>query len=147
MIPSVCFLPSPIDTSTHSKVLSLVVVFAAISAPLKLKASRGPPTPINRNQASQPRGGQSMLGKRSFDTVSSLDIDRFHFCDVISRSSFIRTFLVVMSCPSILIQPVSGSGVLLLVCRLVWNCSVEGLYSSYCDQFIYDAQTTLNLVF
>lgn len=147
MIPSVCFLPSLIDTSTHSTVLSLVVVFAAISAPLKLKASRGPPTPINRNQASQPRGGQSMLGKRSFDTVSSLDIDHFHFCDVISRSSFIITFLLVMSCPLIVIQPVSGSGVLLLVCRLVWKCSLEGLYSSSCDQFIYDAQTTLNLVF
>lgn len=78
--------------SIHSKVLSLVVVFAAISAPLKLKASRGPPTPINRNQASQPRGGQSMLGKRSFDTVSSLDTEQFHFCDVICRSSFIKTF-------------------------------------------------------
>lgn len=43
---------------------------AAISAPLKLKASRGPPTPINRNQASQPRGAQSLLGKRGFDSVS-----------------------------------------------------------------------------
>lgn len=78
--------------ATHSKVLSLVVVFAAISAPLKLKASRGPPTPINRNQASQPRGGQSMLGKRSFDTVSGLDTEHFHFSDVICRSSFIKTF-------------------------------------------------------
>lgn len=45
-------------------------VFAAVSAPLKLKASRGPPTPINRNQASQPRVGQSLLGKRGFDSVS-----------------------------------------------------------------------------
>lgn len=45
-------------------------VSAAISAPLKLKASRGPPTPINRNQASQPRVGQSLLGKRGFDSVS-----------------------------------------------------------------------------
>uniref|UniRef100_A0A3Q1EY13 Metastasis associated 1 family, member 2 n=1 Tax=Acanthochromis polyacanthus TaxID=80966 RepID=A0A3Q1EY13_9TELE len=42
----------------------------SISAPLKLKASRGPPTPINRNQASQPRVGQSLLGKRGFDSVS-----------------------------------------------------------------------------
>lgn len=42
---------------------------AAISAPLKLKASRGPPTPINRNQANQPRVGQSLLGKRGFDSV------------------------------------------------------------------------------
>uniref|UniRef100_A0A8D3BSX7 Metastasis associated 1 family, member 2 n=1 Tax=Scophthalmus maximus TaxID=52904 RepID=A0A8D3BSX7_SCOMX len=48
----------------------VVVVSAAISAPLKLKASRGPPTPINRNQASQPRVGQSLLGKRGFDSVS-----------------------------------------------------------------------------
>uniref|UniRef100_A0A7N8YM42 Metastasis associated 1 family, member 2 n=1 Tax=Mastacembelus armatus TaxID=205130 RepID=A0A7N8YM42_9TELE len=31
-------------------------------------ASRGPPTPINRNQASQPRVGQSLLGKRGFDS-------------------------------------------------------------------------------
>uniref|UniRef100_A0A8C4HEP6 Metastasis associated 1 family, member 2 n=1 Tax=Dicentrarchus labrax TaxID=13489 RepID=A0A8C4HEP6_DICLA len=45
-------------------------VSTAISAPLKLKASRGPPTPINRNQASQPRVGQSLLGKRGFDSVS-----------------------------------------------------------------------------
>lgn len=59
--------------------ISPVVVFAAISAPLKLKASRGPPTPINRNQASQPRGSQSMLGKRSFDTVSSRGIRSFFF--------------------------------------------------------------------
>uniref|UniRef100_A0A8C7ZJL2 Metastasis associated 1 family, member 2 n=1 Tax=Oryzias sinensis TaxID=183150 RepID=A0A8C7ZJL2_9TELE len=44
---------------------------AAISAPLKLKASRGPPTPINRNQASQPRVAQSLLGKRGFDSVSA----------------------------------------------------------------------------
>lgn len=57
----------------------MVVAFAAISAPLKLKASRGPPTPINRNQASQPRGGQSMLGKRSFDTVSSLNTSILFF--------------------------------------------------------------------
>lgn len=46
-------------------------VSAAISAPLKLKASKGPSTPINRNQASQPRMGQSLLGKRGFDSVSS----------------------------------------------------------------------------
>lgn len=46
-------------------------VSAATSAPLKLKASRGPPTPINRNQASQPRVSQSLLGKRGFDSVSS----------------------------------------------------------------------------
>uniref|UniRef100_A0A667Z1A9 Metastasis associated 1 family, member 2 n=1 Tax=Myripristis murdjan TaxID=586833 RepID=A0A667Z1A9_9TELE len=35
-----------------------------------LKAQRGAPTPINRNQATQPRGGSSMLGKRPFDSVS-----------------------------------------------------------------------------
>lgn len=48
----------------------VLVVSAAISAPLKLKASRGPPTPINRNQASQPRVAQSLLGKRGFESVS-----------------------------------------------------------------------------
>ncbi|KAF6716789.1 Metastasis-associated protein MTA2 [Oryzias melastigma] len=36
----------------------------------QLKASRGPPTPINRNQASQPRVAQSLLGKRGFDSAA-----------------------------------------------------------------------------
>uniref|UniRef100_A0A674N6Q4 Metastasis associated 1 family, member 2 n=1 Tax=Takifugu rubripes TaxID=31033 RepID=A0A674N6Q4_TAKRU len=67
-------LPKATKTPPKSKVvprqsLATIVKDLAISAPLKLKATRGPPTPINRNQASQPRGGQSMLGKRSFDTV------------------------------------------------------------------------------
>ena len=57
----------------------VVVVSPAISAPLKLKASRGPPTPINRNQASQPRVGQSLLGKRGFDSVSILHKHTFMF--------------------------------------------------------------------
>ena len=61
-------------------------VSAAISAPLKLKASRGPPTPINRNQASQPRVGQSLLGKRGFDGVS---IPRTHtHYDIFTGFSF-----------------------------------------------------------
>lgn len=68
--PQCVLSPRPFKTKKKSD--RAVVVFTAIAAPLKLKASRGPPTPINRNQASQPRGGQSMLGKRSFDTVSSL---------------------------------------------------------------------------
>uniref|UniRef100_A0A669BNU9 Metastasis associated 1 family, member 2 n=1 Tax=Oreochromis niloticus TaxID=8128 RepID=A0A669BNU9_ORENI len=46
----------------------------SISAPLKLKATRGPPTPINRNQANQPRVGQSLLGKRSFESVSAAGV-------------------------------------------------------------------------
>lgn len=49
-----------------SPVLSL-----AIQAPLKLKAPRGTPTPINRNQANQPRGGSGLLGKRPFDSSVS----------------------------------------------------------------------------
>uniref|UniRef100_A0A665WMS5 Metastasis-associated protein MTA2-like n=1 Tax=Echeneis naucrates TaxID=173247 RepID=A0A665WMS5_ECHNA len=53
-------LPKATKTPLKSKVvprqsLATIVKDLAISAPLKLKASRGPPTPINRNQASQPR--------------------------------------------------------------------------------------------
>uniref|UniRef100_A0AAY5KPY4 Metastasis associated 1 family, member 2 n=1 Tax=Esox lucius TaxID=8010 RepID=A0AAY5KPY4_ESOLU len=44
----------------------------AIQAPLKLKAPRGTPTPINRNQANQPRGGSGLLGKRPFDSAAGL---------------------------------------------------------------------------
>uniref|UniRef100_A0A8C7JGR3 Metastasis associated 1 family, member 2 n=1 Tax=Oncorhynchus kisutch TaxID=8019 RepID=A0A8C7JGR3_ONCKI len=36
-----------------------------------LKAPRGAPTPINRNQANQPRGGSGLLGKRPFDSSVS----------------------------------------------------------------------------
>ncbi|XP_024917994.1 metastasis-associated protein MTA2 [Cynoglossus semilaevis] len=66
-------LPKAPKTPAKSKVvprqsLAAIVKDLAISAPLKLKASRGPPTPINRNQASQPRVGQSLLGKRGFDS-------------------------------------------------------------------------------
>uniref|UniRef100_A0A674DSK3 Metastasis associated 1 family, member 2 n=1 Tax=Salmo trutta TaxID=8032 RepID=A0A674DSK3_SALTR len=43
----------------------------SIQAPLKLKAPRGTPTPINRNQANQPRGGSGLLGKRPFDSSVS----------------------------------------------------------------------------
>uniref|UniRef100_A0A4W5MHZ1 Metastasis associated 1 family, member 2 n=1 Tax=Hucho hucho TaxID=62062 RepID=A0A4W5MHZ1_9TELE len=43
----------------------------SIQAPLKLKAPRGAPTPINRNQANQPRGGSGLLGKRPFDSSVS----------------------------------------------------------------------------
>uniref|UniRef100_A0A665WM35 Metastasis-associated protein MTA2-like n=1 Tax=Echeneis naucrates TaxID=173247 RepID=A0A665WM35_ECHNA len=68
-------LPKATKTPLKSKVvprqsLATIVKDLAISAPLKLKASRGPPTPINRNQASQPRVGQNLLGKRGFDSVS-----------------------------------------------------------------------------
>ncbi|KAJ3585328.1 hypothetical protein NHX12_014049, partial [Muraenolepis orangiensis] len=42
-----------------------------ITAPLKLKAPRGLPPPINRNQTSQPRGGPGLLGKRPFDNQAS----------------------------------------------------------------------------
>lgn len=74
------FFNRPLDPKVHCNMchsclfsdLTGCCVSTAISAPLKLKASRGPPTPINRNQASQPRVGQSLLGKRGFDSVSSL---------------------------------------------------------------------------
>lgn len=42
---------------------------SAVQAPLKLKAPRGAPTPINRNQANQPRSATALLGKRPFDSV------------------------------------------------------------------------------
>ncbi|GAA6100851.1 metastasis-associated protein MTA2 isoform X1 [Tachysurus ichikawai] len=41
---------------------------SAVQAPLKLKAPRGAPTPINRNQANQPRSATALLGKRPFDS-------------------------------------------------------------------------------
>ncbi|XP_021471000.1 metastasis-associated protein MTA2 isoform X1 [Oncorhynchus mykiss] len=50
--------------------LATIVKELAIQAPLKLKAPRGAPTPINRNQANQPRGGSGLLGKRPFDSSS-----------------------------------------------------------------------------
>ncbi|XP_061139519.1 metastasis-associated protein MTA2 isoform X1 [Syngnathus typhle] len=68
-------LPKATKTPLKSKLvprpsLANIVKDLAIAAPLKLKASRGPPTPINRNQASQPRAGQGLLGKRGFDSGS-----------------------------------------------------------------------------
>uniref|UniRef100_A0A672R2N9 Metastasis-associated protein MTA2-like n=1 Tax=Sinocyclocheilus grahami TaxID=75366 RepID=A0A672R2N9_SINGR len=42
----------------------------SLQAPLKLKAPRGAPTPINRNQVNQPRSTSALLGKRPFDNVS-----------------------------------------------------------------------------
>uniref|UniRef100_A0A8C8MCC8 Metastasis-associated protein MTA2 n=1 Tax=Oncorhynchus tshawytscha TaxID=74940 RepID=A0A8C8MCC8_ONCTS len=48
--------------------LATIVKELAIQAPLKLKAPRGTPTPINRNQANQPRGGSALLGKREGQT-------------------------------------------------------------------------------
>uniref|UniRef100_A0A7N6B5Y4 Metastasis associated 1 family, member 2 n=1 Tax=Anabas testudineus TaxID=64144 RepID=A0A7N6B5Y4_ANATE len=70
-------LPKATKTPQKSKLvprqsLATIVKDLAISAPLKLKASRGPPTPINRNQASQPRVGQSLLGKRGFDSAAGV---------------------------------------------------------------------------
>ncbi|KAG7280438.1 hypothetical protein CRUP_028178 [Coryphaenoides rupestris] len=47
--------------------LATIVKDLAIAAPLKLKAPRGLPPPINRNQTNQPRGGPGLLGKRPFD--------------------------------------------------------------------------------
>uniref|UniRef100_A0A3P9KRQ7 Metastasis associated 1 family, member 2 n=1 Tax=Oryzias latipes TaxID=8090 RepID=A0A3P9KRQ7_ORYLA len=72
-----CMIRLPKATKTPAKSKSVprqslanIVKELAISAPLKLKASRGPPTPINRNQASQPRVAQSLLGKRGFDSAA-----------------------------------------------------------------------------
>lgn len=52
--------------------LATIVKNLAISAPLKLKAPRGAPTPINRNLANQPRSGPGLLGKRPFDNNVSI---------------------------------------------------------------------------
>ncbi|MED6294993.1 Metastasis-associated protein mta2 [Characodon lateralis] len=70
-------LPKATKSPLKSKViprqsLATIVKDLAISAPLKLKASRGPPTPINRNQVSQPRVAQSLLGKRGFDAATGV---------------------------------------------------------------------------
>uniref|UniRef100_A0A3B3Y985 Metastasis associated 1 family, member 2 n=1 Tax=Poecilia mexicana TaxID=48701 RepID=A0A3B3Y985_9TELE len=70
-------LPKATKSPLKSKViprqsLATIVKDLAISAPLKLKASRGPPTPINRNQASQPRVAQSLLGKRGFESAAGV---------------------------------------------------------------------------
>lgn len=52
--------------------LVTIVKELALQAPLKLKAPRGAPTPINRNQANQPRAASNLLGKRPFDSVGGL---------------------------------------------------------------------------
>ncbi|KAJ8337649.1 hypothetical protein SKAU_G00366150 [Synaphobranchus kaupii] len=52
--------------------LVTIVKELALQAPLKLKAPRGAPTPINRNQANQPRTASNLLGKRPFDSVGGL---------------------------------------------------------------------------
>ncbi|XP_052001564.1 metastasis-associated protein MTA2-like isoform X2 [Xyrauchen texanus] len=46
-----------------------IVKELAVQAPLKLKAPRGAPTPINRNQGNQPRSASALLGKRPFENV------------------------------------------------------------------------------
>ncbi|KAK6292185.1 hypothetical protein J4Q44_G00379700 [Coregonus suidteri] len=56
------------NRSIPRPLLATIVKELAIQAPLKLKAPRGAPTPINRNQANQPRGGSGLLGKRPFDS-------------------------------------------------------------------------------
>lgn len=67
-----CFLKN------HSKIFEnrsfdmLFFFSLAVQAPLKLKAPRGAPTPINRNQVNQPRSASALLGKRPFDNVSIL---------------------------------------------------------------------------
>ncbi|XP_048884637.1 metastasis-associated protein MTA2 isoform X1 [Brienomyrus brachyistius] len=52
--------------------LVTIVKELALQAPLKLKAPRGAPTPINRNQVTQPRAASNLLGKRTFDSVAGL---------------------------------------------------------------------------
>ncbi|MGH0163671.1 UNVERIFIED_CONTAM: hypothetical protein FKN15_045685 [Acipenser sinensis] len=52
--------------------LATIVKELAIQAPLKLKAPRGTPTPINRNQLNQSRASTNILGvKRPFENVGT----------------------------------------------------------------------------
>ncbi|XP_030635953.1 metastasis-associated protein MTA2 isoform X2 [Chanos chanos] len=54
--------------------LVTIVKELAIQAPLKLKAPRGAPTPINRNQGNQPRSVSGLLSKRPFDSVKGSNV-------------------------------------------------------------------------
>ncbi|XP_063042426.1 metastasis-associated protein MTA2 [Engraulis encrasicolus] len=47
-----------------------IVKELAVQAPLKLKAPRSAPTPINRNQGNPSRSASALLGKRPFDSVA-----------------------------------------------------------------------------
>ncbi|CAB1345085.1 unnamed protein product, partial [Coregonus sp. 'balchen'] len=60
-------------------------------APLKLKAPRGAPTPINRNQANQPRGGSGLLGKRPFDSSSVIKRQKVNQGDAPNPVVFVAT--------------------------------------------------------
>ncbi|XP_023699247.1 metastasis-associated protein MTA2-like [Paramormyrops kingsleyae] len=51
--------------------LATVVKKLALQTPQRLKPSRGPPVPINRNQSGQPRAAASLLGKRPLDAPPS----------------------------------------------------------------------------
>ncbi|RXM93090.1 Metastasis-associated protein MTA2 [Acipenser ruthenus] len=56
--------------ATVRPTLATIVKELAIQAPLKLKAPRGTPTPINRNQLNQSRASTNILGvKRPFENV------------------------------------------------------------------------------
>uniref|UniRef100_A0A8C9SQY0 Metastasis associated 1 family member 2 n=1 Tax=Scleropages formosus TaxID=113540 RepID=A0A8C9SQY0_SCLFO len=68
-LPKVPKVPLKVKTALRLS-LAAVVKDLALQAPLKLKAQRSTPTPINRNQVNHPRGAPSLLGKRPFDTVS-----------------------------------------------------------------------------
>uniref|UniRef100_A0A8C1HYC3 Metastasis associated 1 family, member 2 n=1 Tax=Cyprinus carpio carpio TaxID=630221 RepID=A0A8C1HYC3_CYPCA len=54
----------------YASINSIATITTSLQAPLKLKAPRGAPTPINRNQVNQPRSTSALLGKRPFDNVS-----------------------------------------------------------------------------
>ncbi|XP_031440749.1 metastasis-associated protein MTA2 isoform X2 [Clupea harengus] len=49
--------------------LANIVKELAVQAPLKLKAPRSAPTPINRNQGNPSRSASALLGKRPFESV------------------------------------------------------------------------------
>uniref|UniRef100_A0A8C1GLJ0 Metastasis associated 1 family, member 2 n=1 Tax=Cyprinus carpio TaxID=7962 RepID=A0A8C1GLJ0_CYPCA len=69
-----CFLPQFYAVAEIRK--------GQLFAPLKLKAPRGAPTPINRNQVNQPRSASALLGKRPFDNVSFTYKDTLTFPQV-----------------------------------------------------------------
>ncbi|XP_028659666.1 metastasis-associated protein MTA2 isoform X2 [Erpetoichthys calabaricus] len=77
-IKAECVIRLPKASKTPLKIqptarptLCTIVTELAVQAPLKLKAPRGTPTPINRNQLNQSRGSANLLGKRPFENSSS----------------------------------------------------------------------------
>lgn len=99
-----------------SDVLSGCFLPSAVQAPLKLKAPRGAPTPINRNQANQPRSATALLGKRPFDSVSSHFLSlllSFFFSLALCLSYLSYTYCTTEPLITLTLFPVGGRTLLL----------------------------------